>query len=143
MTDAKRQLVRNWLTKAQRDFGTARKAGAEPEPYFDTGIYHCQPAVEKALKGFLAFHDQPLEKTHDLRLLVTQATIFEKGFAEWMATAIELTPYATAYRYPSELFEPKPAEFEQALALTEQFITFVLQQIPTDYHPGSSENEKQ
>ena len=60
-----------------------------------------------------------------------------------MAVAMQLTPYATAYRYPGEVLEPDQAEFEHALDLAEQIISFVLQKIPTDYHPGSSENEKQ
>ena len=32
-------------------------------------LYHCQQAAEKALKGFLAFHDHPFRRTHDLREL--------------------------------------------------------------------------
>jgi HEPN domain-containing protein len=35
------------------------------EPATDTAIYHSQQAAEKALKGYLAFRDQPLERTHD------------------------------------------------------------------------------
>ncbi len=42
MDEAKRELVRGWLVKAQHDLATARKAAAEPDPYLDTTIYHCQ-----------------------------------------------------------------------------------------------------
>jgi HEPN domain-containing protein len=58
MDEAKRELVQNWLTKAQRDLAAARKFSTEPDPYLDTAIYHCQQAAEKAVKGFLVFHDQ-------------------------------------------------------------------------------------
>jgi HEPN domain-containing protein len=36
-------------------------------------LFHCQQAAEKALKGFLAWHDQPFPKTHDLGKLGKQA----------------------------------------------------------------------
>ncbi len=71
MDEAKRQLVQSWLIKAQHDLATARKLAADPEPYLDTAIYHCQQAAEKAVKGFLVFHDEEFEKTHNLPLLVT------------------------------------------------------------------------
>jgi HEPN domain-containing protein len=34
---------------------------------FGAAVFHCQQAAEKALKGFLAWHDTPFRKTHDLR----------------------------------------------------------------------------
>jgi len=35
-------------------------------PFLEDALFHCQQAVEKALKGFLTWHDRPFEKTHDL-----------------------------------------------------------------------------
>ena len=32
-------------------------------------LFHCQQAVEKALKAFLTWHDRPFGKTHDLQRL--------------------------------------------------------------------------
>lgn len=32
-------------------------------------LFHCQQAVEKTLKGFLAWHDVPFRKTHSLEEL--------------------------------------------------------------------------
>ena len=53
MDEAKRDLVRAWLTLAQHDLASARKLSTDPDPYLDTAIYHCQQAAEKAVKGFL------------------------------------------------------------------------------------------
>ena len=63
--DAKRSLVRNWLKKARRDLLSARRLARGKDPYFDTAIYHCQQTAEKAVKGWLVYHDQSFEKTHD------------------------------------------------------------------------------
>lgn len=135
MTTAHQSLVINWLTKAKHDLGTARKIAVGPEPYLDTAIYHCQQAAEKVLKGFLAFHNQPIEKTHDLRLLVAQANTVEPQFTLWQDVADLLTPYATAYRYPGDVMEPDWAEFDQALQAATQLYHFVLSQLPTDVLP--------
>jgi len=82
MDDAKRELVRAWLIKAQNDLDTARQISALPDGHLDTAIYHCQQAAEKAVKGFLAFYDHELERTHDLRRLVQLAAADDSGFTD-------------------------------------------------------------
>ena len=57
MTDAKAQLVRNWLTKAQHDLASARVLAESTPPLLDTAIYHCQQAAEKAIKGYLVYQE--------------------------------------------------------------------------------------
>lgn len=81
--DVKHSLIRNWLNKARRDLLSAKRLARGSEPYLDTAVYHCQQCVEKAVKGWLAFHDLAFEKTHDLRLLVTLASEIEPKFTEW------------------------------------------------------------
>lgn len=51
MDEAKRELVQSWLIKAQHDLAAARKLAADPNPYLDMAIYHCQQAAE----GLYAF----------------------------------------------------------------------------------------
>ena len=100
MDDAKRELVKAWLIKAQHDSAAAHKLAAEPNAYLDAAIYHCQQTAEKAIKAFLVFHDQRFEKTHDLKILAGLAQPFEVQFASWLNAAILLTPYVTTFRYP-------------------------------------------
>ncbi len=59
------ELSRAWLLKAFSDLDTARQIGGLPDGHLDAGIYHCQQAVEKTLKGFLVLHGKPFEKIHD------------------------------------------------------------------------------
>lgn len=138
MDDAKRDLVRAWLIKSRNDLDTARQISALPEGHLDAAIYHCQQASEKALKGFLAFHDHGLERTHDLKRLVHIAATDDDSFSQWREAAITLTPYATAYRYPGEsaVSEPSRAEFEEALKLATGLVTFVGSLLPPEVQPG-------
>jgi HEPN domain-containing protein len=135
MDEAKRALVQSWLIKAQRDLIAARKLSADPDPYLDSAIYHCQQAAEKAVKGFLVFHDQRFEKTHDIQVLISLAMPFEAGFSLWLDAGERLTPYATVFRYPGDILEPDREEFEQALKAADGLYTFVLSLLPKEVHP--------
>jgi HEPN domain-containing protein len=132
---AKLDLVRNWLIKAQHDLAAARKLSADPDPYLDVAVYHCQQAAEKAIKGFLVFHDQPFEKTHDVEVLITLALRYDATFSECLEAAVILTPYATEFRYPSDLLEPDPDEFEQAMETASGLYDFVLSLLPPNVRP--------
>jgi HEPN domain-containing protein len=66
--------------KARRDLLSAKRLSHGKDPYLDTAIYHCQQSVEKAVKGWLVYNDQSFGKTHDLRLLMTQASEVEPKF---------------------------------------------------------------
>jgi HEPN domain-containing protein len=126
MSDAKTQLVQSWLTKAQHDLASAT---AEP-PLLDTAIYHCQQAAEKAVKGYLAFRDRDIDRTHDAELLIRTAMPYAQEFEDWIEAGIVLTPYARMYRYPGFADEPSQEEFEQAFSVAEGIYEVVLSLIP-------------
>ncbi len=75
MDKALAQLTCEWLTKALHDLQTARITANATDGPLDTAIYHCQPAAEKAVKGWLTANNVPFEKTHDLRRLIRQAAV--------------------------------------------------------------------
>lgn len=134
MDEAKRELVCAWLTKSRHDLDTAHQIAGLPGGHLDSAIYHCQQAAEKALKGFLAFHDHRLERTHDIERLTTLACSYESAFAGWVECAITLTPYATAYRHPGDAatLEPSRAEFDDALRAAEGISRCVLSALPPE-----------
>jgi len=135
MDDAKRELIQMWLIKAQHDLASARKLAADPDPILDTAIYHCQQAGEKAVKGFLAFHDHPLEKTHNVRTLVTLAQSYDGGFASWREAGEQLTPYAMAFRYPAAAPEPDQETFVAAEQAAADLFAFVCSRLPKEVQP--------
>lgn len=89
------ELVRNWLIKSSRDLLCARELADASKPLLDSAVYHCQQAAEKAVKGFLIYHDTRFDKTHDIGLLAGQAAVIEPEFNEFQeafeATALILT----------------------------------------------------
>ena len=135
MSDPKRELVRSWLAKAQRDLASARALAAADPPLLDTAVYHCQQAAEKAIKAFLVFCDCEFGRVHDLEALVIAAAPFAAAFWDWADAARRLTPYVRIYRYPGYADEPTPPEFGEALEDAEGIFAFVLSLLPEDMHP--------
>lgn len=64
-------LVRGWLAKADNDL-LAGQHLLSAGPY-DIVCFHAQQAIEKLLKGLLAFYDQPPPRTHDLEEVTARA----------------------------------------------------------------------
>lgn len=135
MAEAKGEIVRQWLTRAERDLGSAERLATGPTPYLDTASYHCQQAGEKAVKGFLAFALHELEKTHDVERLVKLAEAYEPTFQHHRSAARLLTPYATRFRYTGEALEPSLDEFNEAFEAAKGLYCFVLSLLPEEVHP--------
>ena len=51
--------AQEWLTKAKLDLRGAEIDLIAKPPLLEDAVFHCQQAVEKSLKAFLAFHNQP------------------------------------------------------------------------------------
>jgi HEPN domain-containing protein len=124
--DSKDELAQNWLIKAAHDLLAAKKLSMEPEIYGDIAIYHCQQSAEKAVKGFLILHNQEFPRTHDIRLLIQLAIRINPSFEYYQETSEILTPYATEFRYPSDVMQPNPEELEDALIRAEELFNFVI-----------------
>jgi len=92
MGEARLELVQAWLAKAQHDLGTARKAAADPDPFLDTAVCHCQQAAEKSLKAVLTFHDVLFDKTHNLGALLAQVAVVDSSYMVLADAAETLTP---------------------------------------------------
>jgi len=137
MDDAARELVRDWLTRADHDLRSARALAALADPLLDTAIYHCQQAAEKSVKAWLQGRDEPFRKTHDIAELVKQAAQSETAFRELDQAAAVLTPYASAFRYPGGAFEPMPTreEFGEALGHAQAIYDLVLSLLPKEAKP--------
>lgn len=130
MDEAKRQEVRQWLIKSQRDLAAARILMKNEEPYLDLAAYHCQQSAEKAIKAYLTCQDIIFQKTHNLVALLALLVPVSPGFNDWREMAETLTPWATEFRYPGDVAEPERVEVEQAYAMTEAFVRFVSQKLP-------------
>lgn len=82
-------------------------------------------AAEKALKGYLAFKNQPIQKIHDLTKLLEICQKFDQGFDKFRESVSLLSPFATKFRYPSEFDLPNIKDAELAIQHAESILTFV------------------
>jgi len=135
MSGTKEELVRSWLIKAHRDLLSAHELASIQMPLLDTAAYHCQQAAEKAVKGFLLFHNVRFDKTHDIVLLVWQAVDIDPSFFVLIEIARLLTPLAVEFRYPGDFIEPEPEEFLEAFTAAQTFFAFILEKLPSETHP--------
>jgi HEPN domain-containing protein len=93
-----------------------------PDGPTDTPCFHAQPAIEKALKAFLAAHQIPFPRTHDLlRILDLVLPLMpdldrdRERFADMHTDAVDI-------RYPDVGFDPSREEALPALAWAEEVV---------------------
>jgi HEPN domain-containing protein len=123
--DAQNELVKNWMVKGQHDLLAACKLSNDSEIYSDIAIYHCHQSAEKAIKGFLILHNQPFPRTHDLRLLLQLAININDNFQHYQEASEILTPYATEFRYPSDVMQPTTEELQEAIEKAGEIFNFI------------------
>ena len=123
-----------WLLKAQSDLEIAEITTRQCNPTITDGaIYHTQQCAEKALKGFLAYHQSAIQKTHNLVRLIEQCVAFDPDFESLLEDADDLTPLGTEFRYPDDFGEiddvsqlfPSVEEVEVAIAKAKRILDFV------------------
>lgn len=119
------KLYDAWLYKAESDLKAAKKLIEGDAPVLDTAIYHAQQCAEKALKAYVSFKQQPVQKTHDVEFLVELCINFDKSFSQFIEDAETLTPYNTAFRYPDIILEPDMADVTDAIEKAERILKFV------------------
>ena len=83
-----------WFKKAANDLRGAEIDLAADPPLIEDALFHCQQAVEKAMKGFLTSHQRPFRKTHDLDELGRACEEINIGLKEKLVEARDLTVFA-------------------------------------------------
>jgi HEPN domain-containing protein len=66
----------------------------------DEVCFHCQQAIEKYFKALLAEHGSPIQKTHDLTILLRQLLPIDATLGSLSCGLKGVTRYAVEYRYP-------------------------------------------
>jgi len=120
----KHSLVSAWLAKAGSDMGAAHSLILGMDRHLDAGVYHCQQAAEKSLKAILTFHDIPFPKTHNLTELLIACHAAAPSAEKFLEYANLLTPYATEFRYPGDVFEPSIEDAKVALTMANEFLSY-------------------
>lgn len=89
-----------WMKKSRKALWRAESVLTLGPPDTEDCLFHCQHAVEKSLKAFLVWRDQPFRRTHDLVELTRQCVDLEPTLCEVMSGLGPLTRFAWEFRYP-------------------------------------------
>ena len=121
-----------WFLKAESDLKTAQRTEQSEGP-FDTACFHAQQAVEKYLKGLLAFRREPFHRTHNLEELQHQG----EALTGWPLAGLdlaELSSYAVEARYDFD-FWPDRQTAQEAIHLALEVRRLVLAAVPQTARP--------
>ena len=103
-----------WLAIGAKDLNAAGiLVAAEPT----ASVFHSQQAAEKAAKAFLAYHNVPFRKIHELQELGAQCSALDPSLSSFVRAAADLTEYAVVFRYLDAPREPDEAEATGALEI--------------------------
>jgi HEPN domain-containing protein len=117
-----------WVIRARRDLraaGLLIEGGAYPE-----SLFHSQQAADKAVKAFLAFHQRPFRKTHDLDELTPECLAIDGSLGSVLRDAESLSKYAWRFRYPGAPYESGESEAADALRRAEAAVRAIEQRLP-------------
>ena len=100
--EALKDLVRQWIAKADDDFQLAGKLLEERE-FLSAAGFHSQQSTEKYLKAFLVAHQIDFRKTHNIGELLDMVEKIDSELSRFLDKAIILNPYGVDVRYPGDI----------------------------------------
>ncbi len=118
-----------WLFKSENDLKSANKLMEGETAIPDTAIYHAQQCAEKALKAYLSFKLQPVQRSHDVEFLVELCSGIDASFQQLLEHARILTPYSAAFRYPDIIMVPDKEDVFEAIEKASAILSFVKRMI--------------
>ncbi len=127
--------ARAWMIKASLDLRAAEfERTGDPRLAADI-TFHSQQLAEKAIKAFLAWHDRPFRRTHNLVELGRQCAAIDPSLDPVLRAAARLTEYAWKFRYPGEPEVPSREEADEALRVARDLFAAILGRLPQDAQP--------
>lgn len=128
-----------WLDKALFDLQAARILltwGGDP----CNVAFHCQQAIEKALKGYLLYRTGKHFDGHNLTYLCRQAVQQDEDFQEYLDESAALNNLYIETRYPTDLpLDMDERTVKQYLIMAENMFAAIRQEL---YDGGKPEKIK-
>lgn len=116
-----------WLKFAANDLRAAEKLAHDDDPVIGPAMFLTQQCAEKALKAFLAHHNEPIRRIHDLVALVNLCKQFDKQFELIESDAADLNPYLCKTRYPDDcLLMPDLTTLKMSIQQAHAILNFVI-----------------
>jgi HEPN domain-containing protein len=119
-------LYEEWMRYARADSIVAQHLITHHPILLEIVCFHCQQAGEKALKAILAYYDERVPRTHDLREILQQCEEHvPKLLSKFAEHADQLTNFAVITRYPNEEMKVTEADLKLALEYAKQILEYV------------------
>jgi HEPN domain-containing protein len=123
-----RSLADTWLVRARSNISRARQGKNAPDIVYEDLCFDCEQAAEKALKGLLILNNIVPHQTHSLALLTETLEQHNYRVPDDVKSAVSLTHYAVATRYPGSYEPVMEREYLKALKAAETVFVWVEQQ---------------
>jgi HEPN domain-containing protein len=120
-----------WFIKANDDLREAEFVLTATPPFIGSSLFHSEQAVEKAVKGFLTWHEIAFT-TDDLEQLRSLCTQVDAELGDTLRHIDQLTEYAWRFRYPNDLAEPTFDQATETLRLAARVVGAVLARVVAD-----------
>ncbi|MCL2217308.1 MAG: HEPN domain-containing protein [Defluviitaleaceae bacterium] len=120
------RLYNEWMKYAQADYTAAVHLTSHHPIQLEIVCFHCQQAGEKALKAVLAFHDEPIPRTHNLYELLQLCEVHYPEIVDALVNqADQLTNFAVVARYPNDEMAVTETDMKLALTCAEQVSSYI------------------
>lgn len=136
--DVRTLEVRGWLLRASEDLRAGRHDLTAVPPLLNDVAFHAQQCAEKAMKAFLAHHEVPFRKTHNLTELGHHVVTRDSGLTDLMRRASLMTEFAWRFRYPGEHESASWDDATSALGVAAEVLEAILNALPATCRPDSS-----
>ena len=97
---ADREIIDEWLTKADEEFEFAWINLEEEKPFFAQICFHFHQSAEKYLKAYIIAKGLELRRVHDLPLLAKHCRAKDATFEQLMESCEYLNAFYIETRYP-------------------------------------------
>lgn len=111
---------REWMNRARSNLVLAQNR--IPDAYLEDLCFDAQQAAEKAIKAVMIARGIEFPYVHDLGSLLSFLEEIEEPVPEAIRTAVSLTTYATATRYPNTGAPVTEQEYQDAVAIAEAVV---------------------
>jgi len=139
-TDSKRFY--DWLQMASEDMVCATVLSGEAECYC-AAAFHCQQAIEKALKAYILLKSDVLVDGHNLSWLIKRAMRYDKHFAKWLDESAFLNRCYIETRYPADIpLDIGKEDVQRYLSMSIDMYKFICSDIDEALKKGGAHPEQ-
>ena len=127
MVDSKRYY--DWFEKSQRDLNSAIIL-KEHNCGNDMAAFHCQQAIEKALKAYLLYKTKELQEGHSLIFLCKLSSGHNSIFKNHLKNCALINQYYIETRYPADNpIDITEDEIAECILITKNILALVVDEL--------------